>query len=387
MREFIPYGKQWIDNDDVTPVAETAKSNFITTGPRVDEFEGALCRLTGAKYAVVVSNGTAALHLAIASLYDNTFPSGEGITTPNTFLASANAMIYNHLKPVFADIDAETFLISTDEIVEKINRKTKVIVPVHFAGQTADMEKISELSKKHHIPVIEDAAHAIGSTYPDGSQVGNCKYSNMTIFSFHPVKTITTGEGGAIMTNSEALYKKLVMLRSHGVTKENELMSQNPGDWYYEMQYLGFNYRMTDFQASLGISQLKKLDKFANRRREIVDKYNHAFKELDWLKTPVECHPGHSVFHLYVLQIDFEKIDKTKKQVMDTLRSKSVGTQVHYIPVHTQPYYKTKYGYKWGNYPVAEEYYQKALSIPLYPKMKDDDVEYVIESIKGLASE
>jgi dTDP-4-amino-4,6-dideoxygalactose transaminase len=209
----------------------------------------------------------------------------------------------------------------------------------------------------------------------------------MTIFSFHPVKTITTGEGGAIMTNSEKLYKKLVMLRSHGVTKENESMSQNPGDWYYEMQYLGFNYRMTDFQASLGISQLKKLDKFAKRRREIVDKYNRALKELDWLKTPVECHPGHSVFHLYVLQIDFKKIAKTRKEVMDILRSKSVGTQVHYIPVHTQPYYKNKYNYNWGDYPVAEEYYQKALSIPLYPKMNDDDVDYVIESVKGLASE
>ena len=384
MREFIPYGKQWIDDDDVKPIAETAKSNFITQGPRVVDFENALCKITGAKYAVVVCNGTAALHLAVAALHDDSFPSGEGITSPNTFLASSNAMIYNDLKPIFADIDAETFLISPQEIEKKLNSNTRVIIPVHFAGQTADMEKISVLAKKGNIPVIEDAAHAIGSTYADGSPVGNCKYSEMTIFSFHPVKTITTGEGGAIMTNSETLYKKLIMLRSHGVTKENDLMSQNPGDWYYEMQYLGFNYRMTDFQGSLGISQLKKLGKFAARRRDIVETYNRAFKDLNWLKTPVERHPGHAVFHLYVLQIDFEKIGQSRKEVMDKLRTNSIGTQVHYIPVHIQPYYQKRYKYAMGDFPITEKFYSQALSIPLYPKMTDDEVAHVIDGIKGL---
>jgi dTDP-4-amino-4,6-dideoxygalactose transaminase len=246
------------------------------------------------------------------------------------------------------------------------------------------MTEISQLAKKNKLYVVEDAAHAIGSKYEDGSKVGNCKYSDMTIFSFHPVKTITTAEGGAITTNNQELYEKLKRLRTIGITKDPKKMKRNPGPWYYEMQMLGFNCRLSDMHAALGFSQLKKLDGFISRRRKIVAKYNQVFKALPWLKIPYERKNIYSAFHLYVLQIDFEQIGKTRAEVMNELRNKNIGTQVHYIPVHTQPYYQKKYHYKWGDFPVTEKYYERALSIPLYPKMTDEQVAYVIENIKDL---
>ena len=387
--EYINYGKQCIDDDDINAVVETLKSDFLTQGPKVKEFEDKICKYTGAEYCVVVSNGTAALHIAVSSLEIE--QGKEGITSPNTFMASSNCMIYNGMKPVFVDIEEDTYLIDTNEIEKKITSKTKLVIPVHFAGQPCDMKEIDKLAKEYNLYAIEDASHSIGSKYADGSKVGNCKYSDLTIFSFHPVKTITSGEGGAITTNNKELYKMLLLLRNHGITKDNStfkiqhLKLDEP--WYHEMQMLGYNYRLSDIHSSLGISQLKKLDKFVKRRREIVEKYNEAFKNIDWLKTPYEKQDVYSAFHLYVLKIDFDKIGKSRKQVMEILKSINIGTQVHYIPVHTQPYYMKKFGYKLGDYPIAEEYYEKALSIPLYPKMSDKDVDYVIKSILEIINE
>ena len=383
---MINYGRQYIDKDDINAVVRILKSDFLTQGPKVKEFENKICELTGAKYCVVVSSGTAALHIAVASLEIE--PRKEGITSPNTFLATSNSMIYNAVKPVFADIDEKTYSIDPKKIEEKISENTNLIIAVHFAGQPCEMDKIKKVAKQNGLFIIEDASHAIGSKYADSTIVGNCKYSDLTIFSFHPVKTITTGEGGAITTNNRKLYEKLLLLRNHGISKDNSTFNIQHSTlnepWYHEMQILGFNYRLTDIQASLGISQLEKLDKFVKRRREIVKKYHNVFKDVEWLNIPYENPNVFSAFHLYVLQIDFDKISKSKKQVMEELRSINIGTQVHYIPVHTQPYYQENYGYKWGDYPIAEKYYHRALSLPLYPKMTNKDVEYIIEKVINL---
>jgi len=382
MKEFLSYGKQWIDDIDINAVVGVLKGDYLTQGPAVDKFEQKICELTGAKYCVAVANGTAALHIAVQAL--GIEEGKEGITSPNTFLATCNSLVYNSLKPVFADIDNKTYCIDPEQLKKKINKNTKVILPVHFAGQPVDMATIYDLCKKNEIHIIEDAAHAIGSKYKCGSMVGGCKYSDMTILSFHPVKTITTAEGGAITTNSDKLYEKLKVLRTHGITKDPKQMTHNPGPWYYEMHELGFNYRLADLQAVLGTSQLGRLNFFVKRRREIVKQYNEAFSDVEWLTTPYEDPKVFSAFHLYVLKVDFNKIGKTRKQVMEELTKKNIGTQVHYIPCHTQPYYQKNFGYKTGDYPVAENYYEGALSIPLYPKMTDQDVEWVIKNIIGL---
>lgn len=381
-KEFISYGKQWISKEDIDSVIEVLRSDFLTQGPKVNEFERSLCKYTGAKYCVVVSNGTAALHIAVASL--GLSEGSEGITSTNTFVASSNSFVYNRLKPIFADIDKNTYNIDLGKIKNKITNKTKVIIPVHFAGQPVDVEAINKLVTGKNIYIVEDAAHAIGAKYKNGKKVGCCEHSDLTIFSFHPVKTITTGEGGAITTNNRVLYEKLLLLRSHGITKDKILNNKNIGPWYYEMQEIGFNYRLTDIQAALGISQLNKLDGFVHRRREIVKKYNEAFKNIEWLTTPFEDDGVFSAFHLYVLKINFVKLNKSKKMAIDILKNQNIGAQVHYIPVHTQPFYLENYGYKWGDYPVAEKYYESALSIPLYPKMSNNDVEYVINNIFSL---
>lgn len=376
---MIQYGHQYIDDDDIQAVIDVLKSDFLTQGPAVNRFENKIREITGARYCVAVSNATAGLHIAVQAL--NLPEDSEGITTPNTFLASANCFLYNKLKPVFADINPDTYNIDPNQIEKKITVNTKVIIPVHFAGLACDMERIKNIADAHNIKVIEDAAHAIGSRYVDGTPVGNCKYSDMTVFSFHPVKTITTGEGGAITTNDEVLYKRLLQLRSHGMTKDTELLTQNPGPWYYEMHSLGFNYRMTDMQAALGYSQLLKLKHFRERRRSIVDQYNAAFAGMPHVKLPYRNSEQVSCFHLYVLQIDFEAIGTTRKDFMKKLVDKEIGTQVHYIPVHTQPYYKTHYNYRAGDYPIAEEYYERALSFPLYPSLRDEEVHYIIKTI------
>jgi UDP-4-amino-4,6-dideoxy-N-acetyl-beta-L-altrosamine transaminase len=382
MKEFLSYGKQWIDNDDIQSVVDVLKGDYLTQGPCIEKFEKRIGEVTGAKYCVAVSNGTAALHIAVHAL--DIEKGKEGITSPNTFLSTPNSLVYNGLKPIFADIDERIYCIDPEQIKKRISKNTKVIMPVHFAGQPCDMQKIHNLCYKNDIHIIEDAAHAVGGKYECGTMVGNCKYSDMTILSFHPVKTITTGEGGAITTNSKELYEKLKVLRTHGITKDPKDMTKNDGPWYYEMHELGYNYRITDIQAALGLSQFNKLDMFIKRRREIIEKYNKAFSNIVWLATPYEKPKAFSAFHLYVLKVDFHKIGKTKKQVMEELKEKNIGTQVHYIPCHTQPYYQKSFGYKWGDYPKAESYYEQALSIPLYPKMTDQDVEWVIKGIKNL---
>lgn len=378
MKKNIPYGKQNIDEEDIESVAEVLRSDFLTQGPKIKEFEESLCKYTGAKYCVAVSNGTATVHLAVASLAIN---EGEGITSAITFVASANCLIYNGLKPVLADIDAQTYNIDYKDIVKKITRKTKVIIPVHFAGRPCDMRKIYSLAKKKGIWLIEDASHAIGSSYSPKDKVGSCKYSHLTVFSFHPVKTITTGEGGAITTNSKTLYQKLLLLRTHGINKN---IKNAPGPWYYEMQELGYNYRLTDMQAALGISQLKKLNYFTVRRQAIVARYNKAFSENEFIGTPVATNNELICYHLYVVKIDFEKLGKKRKQVVGELRKKGIYTQVHSIPIFRQPYYKKHY--KTKVLTESDVFYRRVLSLPLYPSMTDEDVTYVINQLNEVVS-
>ena len=390
MKKTLNYGRQSINEEDIQSVLQVLRSDFLTQGPRVKEFEDRFARTVGAEFAVAVCNGTAALHLAIKALEIEKGLSG--ITSPITFVASANAMIYNELVPGFADIDRQTCCIDPLEIERRMKADTGVLVPVHFAGQACDMAAIGDIvlergKKGRRVFVVEDASHAIGSKYPDGRIVGSCCHSDVSTFSFHAVKTISTGEGGMITTNSGEIYKKLLRLRNHGITKSPELFIGKPdkgASWYYEMQDLGYNYRITDFQAALGISQLKRLDSFISRRREIVAAYNRKFDGIDWLTIPFEKPGFFSVYHLYVIRIDFKKIGKTRSAVMAFLRENEINTQVHYIPVHLQPYYSLNYHFQSGDYPVAESYYEQCLSIPLYPEMTGTDVEHVIGTVKEI---
>lgn len=384
--EFLSYGKQWIDDADIDAVVSVLKSDFLTQGPAVTALEESLCQVTGAKYAVACSNGTAALHMAVLALEIE--KGMEAITSPITFVASANAMLYGGLKPQFADIDPLDYTISPDEIRNKLTEKSKLLIPVHFAGQPAKMAEIAAIAKENSLAVIEDAAHAIGSTYENGSAVGCCCYSDMTIFSFHPVKTVTAAEGGAITTNSKELYEKLLLLRSHGITKDPALMHGEEADapWYYEMQTLGFNYRLSDVQAALCTSQLGKLEHFKKRRREIVSRYNEAFANIDYLRRPFEREGVDSCFHLYILKVDFGSLSISRAECMHKLRSKMIGTQVLYIPVHLQPFYRDL-GFIAGDYPESEKYYTEAIALPLYPKLSKEEQEYVIAEVLSLLKE
>lgn len=394
---MLPYGRQWIDEDDIKAVVEVLRSDWLTQGPKVEEFEKAVAQYCGAKYAVAVSSGTAALHLAC--LVSGIKEGDEVITTPITFVASANCIVYCGGKPVFADIDKDTYNIDPAEIKKKITSKTKAIIPVHFSGLPCDMEAIKKIAEDHDLVIIEDACHALGAEWQDINgkwhKVGSCSHSDMTVFSFHPVKHITTGEGGAVLTNNEKFYEKLLFFRNHGITKDTEKFTNkdlafslnpeslihNPNPWYYEMYGLGFNYRLTDIQCALGRSQLKKLDSFITRRREIAAIYSKAFEDVEYIKIPIEPKGRRSAYHLYVLQIDFEKLGKSRADVMNELRGKGIGTQVHYIPLHLQPYYKRSFGCKKGDYPAAEGYYDKTLSLPVYPRMTDKEIEKVADSV------
>ena len=375
----IPYGHQWIDEKDIKEVIKVLKSDWITQGPKIKEFEEALCKYTGAKYAVAVSSGTAALH--IACLAAGIKEGDEVITTPITFVATANCILYCGGRPVFADIQEDTVNIDPDEIKKKITKMTKAIIPVHFAGHPCDLEEIYEIAKENNLIVIEDACHALGAEYK-GSKIGSCKYSDMTVFSFHPVKSITTGEGGAVLTNNKDLYEKLLLLRSHGITKDKrKFINKKEGGWYYEMHELGFNYRITDFQCALGISQLKKLDKFIKRRREIVDIYNKELSEIDEIILPVERPYVKSSWHIYYIRL---KNPQKRRFVFEKLQEKGIGVQVHYIPVYRQPYYQTNFGYKKGDYPKAEDYYHRSLTVPLYPKIKISGIINIMKILKGV---
>jgi len=375
--EFIPYGSQWIDEQDIEAVLKTLKSDYLTTGPKIKEFEEKFADFVDAKYAVAIANGTAALHAA-------TFAAGikegdEVITTPITFAASANSILYQNAIPVFADVDLDTYNILVKSIEEKITDKTKAIIPVHYTGQPCEIDKIKNLADKYNLTVIEDGAHAVGAEYK-GQKIGSL--SDMTTFSFHPVKHITTGEGGMISTDSKELYDKLIKFRTHGITKDSsEYINESHGPWYHEQQELGYNYRITDIQCALGISQLEKIDEFLERRREIVKEYNKAFNDFEGIIIPEQLEDTNSAWHLYVIQLELEKLTADRKEIFKALRDKNLGVNVHYIPVYFHPYYQSL-GYKKGICPNAESLYERIITIPLYPKMSDKQVEEVIERTK-----
>lgn len=375
---FIPYSHQSLDNIDIKEVIKVLKSDWITQGPKIKDFENALCKYTGAKYAVAVSNGTAALH--IACLAGGIKDDDEVITSPVTFVASVNCILYCKAKPVFADVQRDTVNINPQEIKKKLTQNTKAIIPVHFAGHPCDLEEIHKVARENNLLVIEDAAHALGASYK-GRKIGSCKFSDIAIFSFHPAKSITTGEGGAVLTNRRDLYERLLMFRNHGITKDSSKFiikrSRLIGDWFYEMQELGFNYRLTDFQSALGLSQLKKLDKLVKRRREIAGRYNQKLSSILEIDLPIEKSYVKSSAHLYCIRL---KNYQRRKSIFKKLRDSGLGVQVHYIPVYWQPYYQ-KLGYQSSFCPNAEDFYNRAISIPLYPDMNDEDIKYVGDSI------
>ncbi|MEW6380744.1 MAG: UDP-4-amino-4,6-dideoxy-N-acetyl-beta-L-altrosamine transaminase [bacterium] len=406
--DTIPYGRQWLDEEEIAAVVRTLKGDYLTQGPQVEEFEEAVAEICGARYAIAVANGTAALHLA--ALASGIRPGDEGITSPNTFLASANCLIYCGATPKFADIQADTCCLDPDELKIKLNSRTRVIIPVHFAGQPCDMERIREIADAWNLTVIEDAAHALGSRWRDKKgewhTVGSCSHSHMTIFSFHPVKTITTGEGGMILTHDPKIARTLRLLRNHGITKDpSEFQNldcafpvhgstltaprSNRGTasvsspvpcsfppWYYEMQELGFNYRITDLQCALGLVQLRRLPFFLARRREIWAHYQERLSGIGELVLPKERDGVRSCWHLYAAQA------QARDKLLIHLRSRGIGAHAMYIPVHLQPYYRRRFGYQRGDFPRAEHYFSRSLILPLYPGLTDEVIDYIVEAIR-----
>ncbi len=376
------YGRQWINEDDIAAVEDVLRGDLITCGPKVDEFETALCDYTGAKHAVAVNSGTSALHCACIAA-----GIGEGdevITTPITFAASANCALYCGAKPVFADIDPENYNIDPDSIRAHITDKTRAVVAVDYTGQAVKIDEIRKICDENGLVFIEDAAHSIGTSY-NGRKVGSL--ADMTCFSFHPVKTITGGEGGAILTNDDELYKKLVLAHTHGITHDESMMEGAPheGMWYYEMISLGYNYRMTDFQAALLISQLSRIDSFVARRKEIVKIYDEEFAKVPQLIVQKEIPESDTSRHLYVIRLNFDNISCTRREFFDAMSAENVQCQIHYVPVYWFPYYE-HLGYKKGLCPKAEEVYKGIMSIPLYPKMTDRDVEDTVHAVKKVCS-
>lgn len=377
-KNIIYYGKQWIDEKDIQAVVDVLRGDYITCGPKIAEMEKVLCDYTEAKYAVAVSNGTAALHCACLAA-----GIGEGdevITTPLTFAASANCALYCGARPVFADINLDTYNVDPDSIRSKITPKTKAVVAVDFTGQAVQNKEIREICDEFGLVFIEDAAHAIGTNY-NGKGVGSL--ADMTCFSFHPVKTITGGEGGAVTTNNKEYYNKLTLARTHGITHNDDLMEDAPheGPWYYEQIALGYNYRITDFQAALIVSQMRKLDMFKNRRQDIVRKYDNAFKDIPEIIVQKEIPESDTCRHLYIIRLDLNKLSCTRREFFDAMSAEGVQCQIHYVPVYWFPYYR-HLGYEKGLCPNAEKVYKGIMSIPLYPKMTDEDVNDVIKAVK-----
>lgn len=375
------YGHQYLDEKDVQAVVDVLHSDYLTCGPKITELEQKLCELTGAKYAVVCSNDTAALH--IACMAAGVSAGDEVITTPITFLASANCALYCGAKPVFADIDEETYNIDPKEIEKALTPRTKAVVAVDYTGQVVDLDTIMETCHKQNVVVIEDAAHSIGTLYK-GRPVGSV--ADMTTFSFHPVKTVTAGEGGAVLTDNEEYYKKLLLYRSHGMTRDQAQMTkESEGGWYYQMIDLGYNYRMTDMQAALLISQLEKLPMFSKRRKEIVARYNKAFSQIPELTVQQELESSDSTRHLYILRIRPEKLNIDRRGFFDALAAENIMCNVHYIPIYLQPYYQ-EMGYPKGLCPKAEKLYSEMMSLPLYYAMTDQDVEDVITAVQKIVA-
>jgi UDP-4-amino-4,6-dideoxy-N-acetyl-beta-L-altrosamine transaminase len=406
MLPFLPYGRQWISESDIAAVSDVLRSDFLTSGPKVEEFEQRFATLVGAKHAVAVNSGTAALHLAMCVA--GIGPGDRVITSPNTFLASANCAAFVGATPDFSDFDPVSYNLDLVALERTWCPDTKAIVAVAYAGQSCDMPAIANFARARGAIVVEDACHGVGGGFVhDGRswKLGGHPWADLTVFSFHPVKTLTTGEGGMLVTGNDDWADKARRLRSHGIVREpsrfvglvdspgaqpstySAQLSEH-GPWYYEMQDLGYNYRITDLQCALGLSQLSQIESFMARRREIVAHYNAAFADLPWLVTPGLRNPAdrdHISWHLYTVQIDFPAIGKTRTQVMTELRQKAIGTQVLYIPVHLQPWYRRNYGYSPGKCPVAEDYYTRALSLPLYPAMTEEDVLRVTTTVHGLA--
>ncbi|WP_247149447.1 UDP-4-amino-4,6-dideoxy-N-acetyl-beta-L-altrosamine transaminase [Escherichia coli] len=379
--KFIPYGRQDVSDEDIHAVVDVLKSDFLTQGPCVPQFEKAIADYVNAKYAVAVNSATSALHIACLALG---MKKGDWLwTSPNTFVASANCALYCGANVSFVDIDARTYNMSVSALEAKLmsarNNGTlpKVVVPVAFAGQSCEMEEIYKLSKEYGFSIIEDASHAIGGNY-QGKKIGNSRFADITILSFHPVKIITTAEGGMALTNNDDLAEKMQLFRSHGITRDSNHMTKvSKGGWYYQQVDLGLNYRMTELQAALGVSQLKSIDDFVTRRHELAERYKKALEDIP-ISLPYQAESGHSAFHLYPVTV---KNSAQRKTLFDYLRNKNIGVNVHYIPVHTQPYYE-KLGHKIGDYPVAEDYYSRTISIPMYSALTNEDQDYVIQCIR-----
>jgi UDP-4-amino-4,6-dideoxy-N-acetyl-beta-L-altrosamine transaminase len=375
----IPYGRHQITDEDIKAVVDVLKSDFLTQGPKIVEFETAFAEYIGCKYAVAVSNGTAALHLCALAL--GVKKGDKVITTPITFAATANCVRYANGDVIFSDIDPETYLLDINKVRQVLESnprgKYKGIIPVDFAGRAVDMEALRKLADEYGCWIIEDACHSPGGYFIDSiggkHNCGNGDFADLSIFSFHPVKHIATGEGGMITTNNERLYKKLLLLRTHGITKDNSLIKNNQGGWYYEMQELGFNYRLTDFQAALGISQLKRADDGLQRRREIASIYEKRFSDMSFIIHQTGVVTGHA-YHLYIVEFN------DRNELYTYLRENNIFTQVHYIPIHLMPYYR-KFGWKEGDLPCAENYYANCLSLPMYPQLSQKEQEFVIDKI------
>jgi UDP-4-amino-4,6-dideoxy-N-acetyl-beta-L-altrosamine transaminase len=385
---MIPYGRQDISDDDVEAVVRTLRSEWLTQGPAVPAFEAALASYVGARHAVAVSNGTAALHLAYLVL--GVGPGDCVWTVPNTFVATANAALYCGAEVDFVDIDPRSWCMAVEalaaklEVAKRENRLPKVVTPVHFAGQSCDMQAIHGLSQRYGFRIVEDAAHAIGADYL-GEKVGSCRYSDIAVFSFHPVKIVTTGEGGALTTNDAALATALSELRTHGITRDTERMDGGAeGGWYYEQIALGLNYRLTDLQAALGTSQMKRIDAFIARRRTLAARYDDALANLP-LVTPWQHPDGRSAYHLYPIWLRLAQLRRSRREVFDILRASGIGVQVHYIPVHLQPYYRNL-GFKPGDFPASERYYEGAITIPLFSAMTDEEQATVVERIREIVT-
>jgi UDP-4-amino-4,6-dideoxy-N-acetyl-beta-L-altrosamine transaminase len=391
MKDMIPYGKHYIDEDDIQAVSDILRNKSLTQGTAVDDFEKAVANYVGVDYAVAVSSWTSGLHISVLAAGVN--KEHHVMTSPITFVSSANAALFCGAKPAFSDIDKETLNMCPGKLKASLKKypSTKAIIPVHYAGVPCDMDSIKSIADECGATIIEDAAHALGARYEDGSMVGSCKYSDMTGFSFHPVKSIAAGEGGMITTNNKDIYKKLIRLRSHGINKLddsllNKSLSHTDGlknPWYYEMQELGFNYRITDIQCALGESQLKKLPKFIERRVELVEQYDQAFSNIENIKSTQLRYRSQSSHHLYVIRIDYKSIKISRAKLMTQLRDNGIITQVHYIPVTSQPFYE-KLGFNTNDFPEALNFYEEALSIPLYYSLSDQDQYKVIELIKKL---